>query len=216
MVLTLYGMDASSPVRAVKMVINKLNIPDIEYIQINLLKGEHTYDSFLEMNPQHSIPTIKDGDFIIWDSHAITAYLVSTYGEDDSLNPTEPKQRAIIDQRLHFDSGVLFPALRQNVVPVLFGGQNSFDQKSLDQLSSAYELADKFLTHTWLAGDNLTLADICCYATISTMNVLLPVDVEMYPNLAAWLQRCSEQDFAVNANEKGLALFRDIIYSKLT
>lgn len=50
MVLTLYGMDASSPVRAVKMVINKLNIPDIEYIQINLLKGEHTYDSFLEVN----------------------------------------------------------------------------------------------------------------------------------------------------------------------
>lgn len=46
---------------------------------------------------------------MLWDSHAIAGYLVGQYGKDDSLYPTDPKKRAIVDQRLHFDTEVLFP-----------------------------------------------------------------------------------------------------------
>lgn len=61
------------------------------------------------MNPQHTIPTLVDDDgFVLWDSHAIMPYLVSKYGKDDSLYPKDLKKRAVIDQRLHFDSNVLF------------------------------------------------------------------------------------------------------------
>jgi glutathione S-transferase len=42
-------------------------------------------------------------------SHAILGYLVNQYAKDDSLYPKEPKKRAVIDQRLHFDTGVFFP-----------------------------------------------------------------------------------------------------------
>lgn len=48
---------------------------------------------------------------LIFYSHAILGYLVNQYGKDDSLYPKEPKKRAVIDQRLHFDTGVLFPRL---------------------------------------------------------------------------------------------------------
>lgn len=55
------------------------------------------------------MPTLQDGDFVVWDSHAINAYLVGKYGKDDALYPKDLQKRAIIDQRLHFDSGILFP-----------------------------------------------------------------------------------------------------------
>lgn len=70
------------------------------------------------MNPQHTVPTMDDDGFIIWDSHAIGAYLVEKYGNDESLYPKDLQKRAVVDQRMHFDSGVLFPRLGAIVVSI--------------------------------------------------------------------------------------------------
>jgi hypothetical protein len=42
--------------------------------------------------------------------------LISKYGKDDSLYPKDLQKRAVVDQRLHFDSSILFPRLRDIVV----------------------------------------------------------------------------------------------------
>lgn len=42
-------MDASPPVRAVYMAIEALNIPDISYVEIDLLGGEHLEEDFLKV-----------------------------------------------------------------------------------------------------------------------------------------------------------------------
>lgn len=45
------------------------------------------------------------------------AYLVSKYGQNkESLYPKELLKRAIVDQRLHFDSGMVFPRVLQIAV----------------------------------------------------------------------------------------------------
>ena len=51
-------------------------------------------------------------------SHAIASYLVRSYASDDSLYPQDPKQKAIVDQRLYFDAGILFPRLRAITVSI--------------------------------------------------------------------------------------------------
>nr|XP_021183202.2 glutathione S-transferase 1 [Helicoverpa armigera]AIB07715.1 glutathione S-transferase GSTD1 [Helicoverpa armigera armigera]WRX06118.1 GSTD1k [Helicoverpa armigera] len=214
--LTVYKIDASPPVRSVFMTVEALNIPDVEYVDVNLLDGDHLKEEFTKVNPQHTVPLLKDDDFYVWDSHAIAVYLVTKYGADDSLYPADPKKRAVIDQRLHFDSGILFPALRGTGEPVFFKGEKSFRPENLEKITKAYEFAEKFLASSqWFAGDQITLADICCVSTISTMNELIPIDEELYPNLAGWLKRCGEQDFYKKGNEYGLEQFRGLKKLKL-
>ncbi|KAF2891265.1 hypothetical protein ILUMI_14909, partial [Ignelater luminosus] len=68
------------------------------------------------INPQHTIPTLDDDGVIVWDSHAINIYLVTKYDKDNLLYPDDPCTRAVINQRLHFDSGVLFPTALRIIV----------------------------------------------------------------------------------------------------
>lgn len=70
------------------------------------------------MNPQHSVPTLEDDDFILWDSHAIAGYLVNKYSQDDALYPQDPNLRAVVDQRLHFNGGTLQPRVGAVIVSI--------------------------------------------------------------------------------------------------
>lgn len=107
----LYGVNRSPGVRTVLLTAAAIGL-DLELKEVDVAANEHRTDEFLSKNPQHTIPTLEDGGNCIWDSHAIATYLIGKYAEDDSLYPKDLYTRAVINQRLHFESGVLFPAVR--------------------------------------------------------------------------------------------------------
>jgi glutathione S-transferase len=47
-----------------------------------------------QLNPQHAVPTLVDGDFVLTESRAIAAYIANVYGKDTTLLPNDPKIRA--------------------------------------------------------------------------------------------------------------------------
>lgn len=131
----------------------------------------------------------------LYDSHAICTYLIRKYGgEDHPLYPTDIYTRARIDQRLHFDNGVLYRVLRDICVPFYFEGEWDISEKLLANANEAYAFMESFLTaERYLVGDTITVADLSASTHVTQLNALVPIDAGKYPKLTAWLHTIDEE-----------------------
>lgn len=59
--------------------------------------GKLDTPEYAMINPNRMIPTLRDGDFSLWESHVIVRYLCAKYGAGN-LCPDDIQQRAIADQ----------------------------------------------------------------------------------------------------------------------
>ncbi|XP_055859092.1 glutathione S-transferase 1-like [Episyrphus balteatus] len=203
--IILYGIEASPPVRAILLTLKALNL-DYEFREVDLFKGGHLTEEFLKKNPQHTVPVLEDDGQFLWDSHSIAAYLVRKYGKNDDLYPKDFHKRAIVDQRLHFDSGVFFPSLRNITFPIWTGICKNVPQEKIDAVHQAFDFLETFLEHDYLAGDSLTIADFSAVSTATSFDLLAPIDSAKYPKVVAWINRISKLPYYEEANAKGVVL----------
>lgn len=105
--LILYHHDISPPSRAALMAIRCLGL-EVEIRVVDLFKNEHNSEEFLKVNPQHQLPVLVDGDLVLTESRAIMAYVVNSKAPGNSLYPTDPATRALVDSRLYYDATVVF------------------------------------------------------------------------------------------------------------
>lgn len=139
---------------------------------LNLMAGEHMQEEFVKINPQHTVPTVVDDDYVLWESKAIATYLVEQHQPDSTLYPADPKQRGIINQRLYFDSTVLFARAYAAVAPLMRQGATSIPQDKKDAILEALGTLNGYLDgQDWVAGENTTVADLCLLATVSSLEV---------------------------------------------
>src|SRR5438046_9292655 len=68
--------------------------------------------AYLAMNPNGRVPTLVDGDFVLWESNSIMRYLVLAYGKGSPVYPDNPKQRAGVDRWLDWTLSTLQPVDR--------------------------------------------------------------------------------------------------------
>ncbi|XP_036323960.1 glutathione S-transferase D1-like [Rhagoletis pomonella] len=181
-----YYVPASAPCRSVIMTAKALGI-ELNKKLLKLNAGEHLKPEFLKLNPQHTVPTLVDNGFAIWESRAIIIYLAEKYGQDDSLYPKCPQKRAIVNQRLFFDFGTLYQAFFDFYVT-----QYIFKQpvapETYKKIDPAFELFNTLLEgQTYAAGDSLTLADISLLATVSSYEIA-NYNFIKYPNVVRWYE----------------------------
>lgn len=103
--IVLYHSPYSPFSRSVLLLTRYLNL-DVDVKVLDLVeKKEQFSEEFLKINPQHCVPTIDDNGFYLWESRAILSYLMES--KAPHLVPTSPKEKAILNQRLHFELGGL-------------------------------------------------------------------------------------------------------------
>lgn len=129
------------------MLIRNLGLT-VNLESLDFLKGEHLQEAFLKINPLHQVPVLVDGDFTVTESKAILAYLVNSRKPGSSLYPSDPKLRAVVDQRMYYDATVVFPTILGVVVSQLVF---SIDK---NMFSFIYVCVFVFLFHS-IASNNL-------------------------------------------------------------
>nr|NP_788656.1 glutathione S transferase D3 [Drosophila melanogaster]Q9VG97.1 RecName: Full=Inactive glutathione S-transferase D3 [Drosophila melanogaster]AAB26513.1 glutathione S-transferase D22, DmGST22 {EC 2.5.1.18} [Drosophila melanogaster, Peptide, 199 aa] [Drosophila melanogaster]AAO41561.1 glutathione S transferase D3 [Drosophila melanogaster] len=152
---------------------------------INTLKGEQMNPDFIKINPQHSIPTLVDNGFTIWESRAILVYLVEKYGKDDALYPKDIQKQAVINQRLYFDMALMYPTLANYYYKAFTTGQFG-SEEDYKKVQETFDFLNTFLEgQDYVAGDQYTVADIAILANVSNFDVV-GFDISKYPNVARW------------------------------
>nr|ACB36909.1 glutathione S-transferase theta [Antheraea pernyi] len=214
MTIDLYYVPGSAPCRAVLLTAKALNL-SLNLKLVDLHHGEHLKPEFLKLNPQHTVPTLVDDGFSIWESRAIITYLVNKYGKGSSLYPEEPKARALVDNRLYFDIGTLYQRFGDYFYPQVFAGVPA-DKEKLTKIEDALQLLDKYLEgQKYAAGPNLTIADLSLVASISSFEAS-DIDFKKYANVKRWYETVrSTAPGYQEANEKGLEAFKSLVNSML-
>lgn len=210
----LFANDMNPGVRAVLMTAKALGV-ELDIQEVSVYCKEHVDQELLKINPEHTVPTLVDEDYISWDTHAILGHLVHKYGLDDNLYPKDPERKDMVDQKLFFESDTLCPRVN-SVIAIVIENEKEIPTEKISAITESYKLLDGFLENTtFLAGDSLTVADLCCVATVSTATVITPISTEKYPNLSQWYRTCKNLDYYESSNGNGLNKLDALVELKL-
>mgnify|MGYP002527179708 CR=1 FL=1 len=157
--------------------------------------GLDTPESFA-MNPNGLVPTLVDGDTVIWESTTIIRYLAAQYCAGGLWDP-DPAKRALADRWMYWAKSTGGPAIIGLVFATVRTEPDARDPAAIERLTEAttevWQFLDRHLADKpYLAGDHLTMGDLPLGALAHRyfhMDVARP-DL---PNVAAWYGRLCER-----------------------
>lgn len=205
--MNLYFRPGSAPCRAVLMTAKAIGVEFDKMITINTRAGEQLKPEYLRINPQHTIPTLVDKDFSLWESRAIMVYLVEKYAKNDALYPNDPQKRALINQRLYFDMGTFYKSFADYYYPQIFQKLPA-NEEQFKKIQDSFGLLDTFLKdNSFVAGDSQSLADIAILSSVSTFDVA-GFAVKDYSNVQRWYEQAKKLTPGWDINWSGCLEFR--------
>lgn len=203
--IDLYQLPASTMTNAIVMLAKHIGV-ELNLIHTDLSKGDHLKPEFIKLNPQHTIPTINDNGFALWETRAILIYLVQKYAKDDSLYPNDPEKQAVVNQRLFFDLGVLSKVFADHFYPIM--RKEPAIPDSYKAIEKAFEFLDIFLEgRKFLAGDFLSVVDFMTGTTLYSF-ALLDCDLTKYPNVKRYVDSLDEQLIGFDVTKKNLEVYK--------
>jgi len=154
--------------------------------------GQTTEPEYLAKYPAHLTPTVEAEGLprgILGESCAIMAYLSNKHGLDE-LYPTEPEQRAMVDNAMFYLIGTLYPLVARATYPTLgfpqYAGEVATAEGADDEMkAAAQEQAEEALAEPlevyntfflngkpFIGGDKVSIADIRLAATLEFLKAI--------------------------------------------
>ena len=190
--MKLYNADFSPNCVRVRAVAYELGI-ELELSHVDL-RSSSSNAELLALNPNGKVPVLVDGDFSLWESRAINAYLARLHPKR-GLYPKEPRAQALVDQWSLWQAIHLGPAMQKVTLERVF--KSRFGMGAPDEAAAAASLqeARRFLAvldarlagREWVA-DGLSVAD---FALASTFTFRKPAGIALddFSNVDAWIAR---------------------------
>jgi glutathione S-transferase len=193
--MQLYYFETINPQKACA-VAKYLDAP-VEYVRVDLAKGQHKAPAYLAINPNGKVPALVDGDTTLWESNAIMCHLARKAKSD--LWPFDPAKQIEVLKWLTWNSehftrhaGTLY---FNYVIKPKFG-LGAVDTKAVDEATGYLRqfgavLDDHLAGRTFLLGEHLTVADFAVSVTLPhAEKIRLPLDG--FGNIARWKAQLAE------------------------
>ncbi len=195
--LTIWGRANSVNVQKVLWCLAELDLA-YERIDAGMQFGRTREADYLAMNPNARVPTLVEGDFVLWESNSIMRYLCLAHGGTTPIYPQAPRSRAAVERWLDWTLSTLQPAER----PLFWGlvrtppaeRDMAQIQKGADDCAELWRIVDRQLaTRRYVEGDDFTLADIALGAYARRWFGVDGITRPTLPQLDRWLGGLSQR-----------------------
>ena len=153
-------------------------------------------EEYLRLNPNGKVPTLVDGDVVVWESNTILRYLCSKLAGGAALYPTEPAARSQVERWMDWQ----LASLNAPYLGVFRESKKKEEERAagfgadVKDLSAQLEILEKGTAgRPWLAGASFSIADICLGPIIDRA-LAFPVTLPAIPGLRAWRDKLMARD----------------------
>ena len=157
--IRLLGRQTSGNVQKVIFLLEELRVP---YVREDYGRqfGNTTTEAYRNLNPNAKVPTLVDGDVVIWESNTILRYLAANHGA--ALAGATPAERSLVERWMDWQLG----AVNAPYLAVFKDAKKPVGERSADfatqsaDLVAQMKILDGHLTgRSWIALDRFTLAE---------------------------------------------------------
>jgi len=188
--IQVYGSPQSRAFRTLWM-LDELGL-EYQNVEVDTQAGENRRPEFLALNPNGRVPTLVDGDIVVWESMAINLYLARRY--DRGLAPRGIREEAKALQWSFWVVTEIEEALLVYGRNTLFLPEQARDasaeETSAAQLAKALGVLEAELAGLdHLLGERFSVADLNV-ASVLFWAPLVEFDVSGFPRVCSWLDAC--------------------------
>ena len=191
--LRLLGRNTSGNVQKVIFLLEELDAP---YTREDYGRQfNNTQDAaYLKLNPNGKVPTLVDGDTVIWESNTILRYLATKH-KKETLYPTDAAARTEVERWMDW----LLAAVNYQYVQVFKDSKKAANERAATFEADAKELAAQLSIldgamagRAWAAGKDFTIADVAL-GPVMHRCLDFPIALPALSNLKAWREKLKER-----------------------
>ena len=193
--IKIWGRTDSSNVQKVLWCCGELGL-QFERLDWGGKFGGNKDPEYAAMNPNGLVPTIKDGDFVLWESNSIMRYLNAKYG-NGRLLPASPEGMAGANRWMDWQLSAFNPV----IVPLFFATIRTPPENrdaeaiknALDKAVRAWQVVEDHLAkNRFLGGAEFSLGDIPLGVWAHRW-FNLPIQRPNQPNIQRWYEALKQR-----------------------
>ena len=206
--IRLLGRQTSGNVQKVIFCLEEFGLP---YVREDYGRqfGNTLTDDYRKLNPNAKVPTLIDGDLVIWESHTILRYLSAVH--QPTLTGATPAERTMVERWMDWLLGSLntpYVAVFKDAKKPLAERAADFAAQSTDLVAQLKILDGHITGRKWFALDRFTIADMAL-GTIVKRCLEFPIERPACSELQRWQAAIDARPaFAVAVGTNPSALMR--------
>jgi glutathione S-transferase len=219
--MRLWGRKSSINVQKVLWCLAELGLEDgkdFERIDAGLHFGRNRTPEFLALNPNGLVPTLEDGNLVLWESNTILRYLRSQYDKSKRF-PTDAATQYQSEKWMDWQVGTMWPSLRTAFLGLTRTPESERNyeaiRKSYQDTNALLTLLDQqLINQQYCSGDSFNIGDIplaLCVSRWILLNQTFPDQTGSRPalkNIEAWMLRIETGTKFSMVAEKELSIMK--------